>query len=170
MVQVHCSWRRLLEFHVFTINKSAHTKKVCKLIICYSYIYIYIYIYILRKVEKKFLFMKNVIKNHHSMDIFYTHFLSPVISSNIHRYFNIIFHEFKVQKKVITTEMFSIHFHNKFIKFWSILFFWIFFILSDLFPYLLPYLYMLLCMCVGVFVCVWIHTYIYVYIYIYIYI
>ena len=35
-VQVHCSWRRLLrrglEFHVCTINKSAHTKKVWKLI------------------------------------------------------------------------------------------------------------------------------------------
>ena len=34
--QVHCSWRRLLrrglEFHVCTINKSAHTKKVWKLI------------------------------------------------------------------------------------------------------------------------------------------
>ena len=34
--QVHCSWRRLLqrglEFHVRTINKSAHTKKVWKLI------------------------------------------------------------------------------------------------------------------------------------------
>ena len=30
----------------FTINKSAHTKKVWKLIICTSYIYIYIYIYI----------------------------------------------------------------------------------------------------------------------------
>ena len=33
-VQVHCSRRRLLrrglEFHVCTINKSAHTKKVCK--------------------------------------------------------------------------------------------------------------------------------------------
>ena len=48
--QVHCSWRRLLrrglEFHVYTINKSAHTKKVWKLIVCTSYIYIYIYIYI----------------------------------------------------------------------------------------------------------------------------
>ena len=36
MVQVHCSWRRLLrrglEFHVCTINKSANTKKVWKLI------------------------------------------------------------------------------------------------------------------------------------------
>ena len=35
-VQVHCSWRRLLrrglEFHVCSINKSAHTKKVWKLI------------------------------------------------------------------------------------------------------------------------------------------
>ena len=35
-VQVHCRWRRLLrrglEFHVCTINKSAHTKKVWKLI------------------------------------------------------------------------------------------------------------------------------------------
>ena len=34
--QVHCSWRRLLrrgqEFHVCTINKSVHTKKVWKLI------------------------------------------------------------------------------------------------------------------------------------------
>ena len=35
-VQVHCSRRRLLrkglEFHICTINKSAHTKKVWKLI------------------------------------------------------------------------------------------------------------------------------------------
>ena len=35
--QVHYSWRRLLrrglEFHVCTINKSAHTKKVCKHIV-----------------------------------------------------------------------------------------------------------------------------------------
>ena len=42
--QVHCSRRRLLrrglEFHVCTINKSAHTKKVWKLIICISYIHI----------------------------------------------------------------------------------------------------------------------------------
>ena len=40
--QVHCSRRRLLrrglEFHVRTINKSAHTKKVWKLIVCSSYI------------------------------------------------------------------------------------------------------------------------------------
>ena len=32
-----------LEFHVSTINKSAHTKKVWRLIVCPSYIYIYIY-------------------------------------------------------------------------------------------------------------------------------
>ena len=42
--QVHCSRRRLLgrglEFHVCTINKSAHTKKVCKLIVCSLYIHI----------------------------------------------------------------------------------------------------------------------------------
>ena len=35
-VQVHCRWRRLLrkglEFHVCTINKSAYTKKIWKLI------------------------------------------------------------------------------------------------------------------------------------------
>ena len=31
-------------------------------------------------------------------------------------------------KKVITTEMFNVYFHNKFIKFWSILFFQLFFI------------------------------------------
>ena len=40
-VQVHCSRRRLLrrglEFHVYTINKSAHTKKVWKLTVCSSY-------------------------------------------------------------------------------------------------------------------------------------
>ena len=39
--QVHCSRRRLLrrrfEFHVCTINKSAHTKKVWKLIVCSPY-------------------------------------------------------------------------------------------------------------------------------------
>ena len=39
--QVHCRRRRLLrrrlEFHVCTINKSAHTKKVWKLIVCISY-------------------------------------------------------------------------------------------------------------------------------------
>ena len=38
--QVHCSRRRLLrrglEFHVRTINKSAHTEKVWKLIVCSS--------------------------------------------------------------------------------------------------------------------------------------
>ena len=45
--QVYCSRRRLLrsglEFHVCTINKSAHTKGVLKLIVWTSYIYIYIY-------------------------------------------------------------------------------------------------------------------------------
>ena len=43
-----CKGRRLLrrglEFHVCTLNKSAHTKKIWKLIVCTSYIYIYIYI------------------------------------------------------------------------------------------------------------------------------
>ena len=38
MVQVHCNQRRLLwrelEFHVCIINKSGHTKKVRKLIVC----------------------------------------------------------------------------------------------------------------------------------------
>ena len=47
--QVHCSWRRLLrrglEFHVCTINKSAHTKMSGNLCV-YIYIYIYTYIYI----------------------------------------------------------------------------------------------------------------------------
>ena len=41
--QVHCSrgrWvRRGLEFHVCTINKSTHTKKVWKLIVCTLYVY-----------------------------------------------------------------------------------------------------------------------------------
>ena len=39
--QVHCSWRGLLrrglEFHVCTINKRAHPKKVWKFIVCTSY-------------------------------------------------------------------------------------------------------------------------------------
>ena len=39
--QVHCSRRRLLrrglEVHVFTVNKSSHTKKFWKLIVCTSY-------------------------------------------------------------------------------------------------------------------------------------
>ena len=43
-VKVHCSWKRLLRrgqvFHVCTINKSAHTKKVWKLIVCSMYILI----------------------------------------------------------------------------------------------------------------------------------
>ena len=43
--QVHCSRRRLLrrgrEFHVCTINKNAHMKKVWKLIVYTLYIYIY---------------------------------------------------------------------------------------------------------------------------------
>ena len=38
--QGHCNWRRLLrrglEFHVCTLNKSAHMKKVWKLIVCTS--------------------------------------------------------------------------------------------------------------------------------------
>ena len=42
----HCSRRSLLrrglEFHVCTINKSTHSKKVWKLIVCPSYMYIYI--------------------------------------------------------------------------------------------------------------------------------
>ena len=62
--QVHCSRRRLLrrglEFNACTINKSAYTKKVWKLIVCTSiyelgdtiYMCIYIYIYIsLRKTK-----------------------------------------------------------------------------------------------------------------------
>ena len=55
-------------------------------------------------------------------------FFFPVISSNIHCYFNNIFHAFKVLKKFITTEMFNINFYNKFIKFWIISFFQLFFI------------------------------------------
>ena len=44
-------------------------------------------------------------------------FFSLAISSNNHCYFNNIFHEFKVLKKVIITKMFNVDFHNKFIKF-----------------------------------------------------
>ena len=47
------SWMRLLgralEFHVCIINKSAHSKKICKLIVCTLYVHIlYIYTYILK--------------------------------------------------------------------------------------------------------------------------
>ena len=38
-------------------------------------------------------------------------------------YFNITVHELKALKKVIITETFNVDFHNKFIKFWIILFF-----------------------------------------------
>ena len=41
-------------------------------------------------------------------------FFSLIISSNIH-HLNIIFHEFKVLKKVIKTETFNVDFHKKFI-------------------------------------------------------
>ena len=48
--QVHCSWRRLLrrglEFHVCTINKSAHTKKsleTYRMLLVYTHILIYIW-------------------------------------------------------------------------------------------------------------------------------
>ena len=58
------------------------------------------------------------------------------------------FMNLNVLKKVITTETFNVDFHNKFIKFWIILFFQLFFILWDLFPNLLPYTY------------IYIHTYI----------
>ena len=71
-------------------------------------------------------------------------FFSPVISSNIHYYFNNIFHKSNVLKKVITTEKF-----NKFIKFWMILFF-------QLSSYYQIY-FLIYC-----------HIYIYIYIYIYI--
>ena len=46
MVQVHCSRKRLLrrrlEFHVYTVNKSAHTKKVWKLIVGTSYNWLFL--------------------------------------------------------------------------------------------------------------------------------
>ena len=49
--QVHCSRRRLLrrglEFHVYTINKSANTKKVWKLLISTSYLWWHTQLYIL---------------------------------------------------------------------------------------------------------------------------
>ena len=46
--QVHCCWRRLfwggLEFYMCTVNKSPHTKKVWKLIVCTSYFSFYTYL------------------------------------------------------------------------------------------------------------------------------
>ena len=77
---------------------------------------------------------------------FYTHFffshyfIKNTVKMMMH-HFNNIFHEFKFLKKVITTKTFNVDFHNNFIKSWIILLllFSTFFILSDLFPYLLPY-------------------------------
>ena len=43
--------------------------------------------------------------------------LSSPISSNIHRYFNNTSREFKVQKRVTTTETFNVDFQDKFIIF-----------------------------------------------------
>ena len=56
--QVDCSQRRLLrrglEFHVCTINKSAHTKKSMETyLMILVYIYIYTYIYINIKIERE---------------------------------------------------------------------------------------------------------------------
>ena len=56
------------------------------------------------------------------MILFIYTFFSRVISSNIHRYFDNIFHECKVPKKVITTKTFNVDFQNKFITFWTICF------------------------------------------------
>ena len=62
---MHYSRRRLLrrglEFHVCTVNKSAHTKKVWKLIACTPYIYIYIYIvsFFFFDTQTKFLQLSN---------------------------------------------------------------------------------------------------------------
>ena len=42
--------------------------------------------------------------------------ISPAISSNIHRYFNKTFHEFKVLK-FIKAETYNVNFRHKFIKF-----------------------------------------------------
>ena len=44
------------------------------------------------------------------------------------------------ESNIITTETFNVDFHNKFSKFWIILFFQLSIILSYLFPYLLIYL------------------------------
>ena len=64
-----------------------------------------------------------------------------------HKTYNVIFYEFKVLKKVITTENFNVDFHDKFIKFWIICFL-NFFIQLDLFPWFhiyrereIPYIY-----------------------------
>ena len=47
-----------------------------------------------------------------------------VAGESIHRYFNKISHELKVQKKVIITKMSNVDLHNKFIKFWITSFFY----------------------------------------------
>ena len=65
-------------------------------------------------------------------------FFSPVISSNVHRYSN-IFHE--VLKRVITTEILNIDFHNKFLKFWNIL------LLQHISIYIYIYIYIYICLC-----------------------
>ena len=91
--------------------------------------------------------------DHYKSNFIYT-FFSLVISSNIHRSLNGIFHDLKVLMKLIKTETFNIDFPHKFIKFG--LFFPTFFIVSDL---------------VSIFTSMYIiHTYIHTYIYIYTYI
>ena len=80
-------------------------------------------------------------------------------SWNTNHYFNNSFHEFKVLKKIIRAETFNVSFHNKFIKFWIILFFLLFFILLDLislfYIYIYIYIYIYMCVCVCVCVCVY---------------
>ena len=88
-----------------------------------------------------------------------------ITEENIYHYFNNIFHEFEVLRKVIITEILNVVFHKKFIKFWIILFSQLFFILLDLFLYLLPH-----CVCGNIYIYIYFHTVcgnIYIYIYIY---
>ena len=81
--QVHCSWRRFLQrglaFHVCTINKSGHTKKVWKLIQWSSYIYIYIYLPIVLLT-----WVQSQVKSYHRLKKRYL--ISPWLTLKIIRY------------------------------------------------------------------------------------
>ena len=74
--QVHCSRRRLLrkglEFHVCTINKSAHTKKGWKFIVCTSYVW-----FVILELNLKY---QNVIIYNHSTKFVFMFYFSFILS------------------------------------------------------------------------------------------
>ena len=71
--QMHCIRRKLLrsglEFHVCTINKSAHTKKVWKMIVCPIYLSVYLCVYAWVACTYMWLSLRIIIDRHLSSSV-----------------------------------------------------------------------------------------------------